>query len=260
MKKRVIIFAVLFLVALVGVSPVLAGPIPPSFVGLPASGESTLGSFFMPGFDLAVDWTVSTYLGGLTDMSNLGNGALGAGGFLYMYQIENITGAPNGPDIFTVTLPFGTGSILGAGFIAGDDLDSLSAFHSAHDIAGEFGDIGASAAGVPLTLQSSTATGFSSTVSVAGGNVSWLFENGSGVRQELLPGHETDTLFLVSTLPPAYGIGGAQDGSLPSPWNSLAVTGQKVPVPTPEPSTLLSLGIGIAMFGALSLRRFQPKL
>jgi hypothetical protein len=61
-------------------------------------------------------------------------------------------------------------------------------------------------------------------------------------------GEESEVLWLLSAMPPTYGIGALSDG-LPSPGTGL------VPVPSPEPTTLALLLMGIVGVNVVRRRR-----
>jgi hypothetical protein len=190
--------------------------------------ESTLGSYPMPGRDLYVDWIVQ-------DAASFGF----AGSYAYLYQLEVPVGTGTKPDIFTVT--FDTSGVIVYGSIAGDDLD-FATFHPAHTVGGE-------GEGYALSTVPAVAT-------LASDNISWSFVGG------LTPGTESMTLFFIDPRPPTLGVGGAQDGSPPSPWSSLATGGELVPIPgDPETheipdggSTVLLLGVALSALGFVAKR------
>jgi hypothetical protein len=220
------------------------------------AGESELPSFIFPAAsDITVDWMVVDYSGGLVDG---GGNPIPAGGYLYLYQIENTSGVAM--DALSITLPFGgAATIIAAGELAGDDIDAATAFHPAHasaiapvddalpgpfpGLAGEEGPFGF--AGV---------TGLLTSVNPVDDNVTWTFN-------PFAAGSETNTLFYLSSKPPIYGNAVAQDSTPPSPWGSLALGGEPLPVPDPtfqipEPSSWVLLAMG-SVVAFLAWRRRQ---
>jgi hypothetical protein len=232
-----------------------AGPIPPLPGPLPVAGESDLPSFIFPlASDFTVDWMVVNYGGGLVDA---GTGLpIPAGGFLYMYQLENTSTVA--ADAFSVTMsPLAIGSVTGSGVIVGDDLDAAGAFHPAHAealfptddaVPGPFPGLGGEEGPFPLAALGS----LSATEDPVGSNVTWTFA-------PLVSGRESDTLFFVSTQPPIYGAAVAQDSTPPSPWGSLAPGGDLVPVPAPvpEPSSIVLVGLGALVLASWAVRARQ---
>jgi hypothetical protein len=73
-------------------------------------------------------------------------------------------------------------------------------------------------------------------------NVTYDFEGTLGI------GQESEVLWLLSAMPPTYGIGALSDG-LPAPGTGL------VPVPSPEPTTLALLLMGIVGVNVVRRRR-----
>ena len=161
---------------------------------------------------------------------NYQNGA----GYLYLYQVENAGGVPI--DAFSVTFDTTAPGLLGAGVLTGDDLDVASALHPAHTVGGEVeGFALASVAALLTTVDPNTVT--------------WTFAPQAA-------GTETDTFFIWHLQPPVYGNAGAQDGSPPSPWASIAPGGTRVPVPNvrvPDSgTTILLLGAALTALGVVS--------
>lgn len=249
------------------VSPALGGPIPPLPVaggypplppGAPISvaGESDLPSFIFPAAsDITVDWMVVNYAGGLVDSSGA---PIPAGGYLYAFQIENTSAVAM--DALSLTFAGGTAPfILGAGQIPGDDLDLPGPSHPAHSDPGGLPD-GPVPGPFPVLVGEEgpfpmvAVTGLLTTINALDDNITWTFN-------PVAAGLETNTLFYVSSKPPIYGNGVAQDSTPPSPWGSLALGGDPLPIPdplatiTPEPSSWVLVGIGAAILGAISARR-----
>ncbi len=117
---RICVATFLCLVVALCAGPLAAGPIPASPSPVPSAGESLLTSSFVNNSSVNVDWEVIPTTGT----------AFAGGLYAYLYQIENTS--TSGVDIFSVSIPAGAiGSILGAGVLANDDLDTLTAFHPA---------------------------------------------------------------------------------------------------------------------------------
>jgi hypothetical protein len=186
-----------------------------------------LTSFIVgPASGINIDWEVIPTTGT----------AFAPGLYAYLYQIENTSKA--GVDAFSVTLaPAGFASVVGAGILAGDNLDLLSLFHPPHDVA-FFPILAGEADPFPLA----PVVGGSTTLNPLDDTVSWTFS-------PIASGTQSDTLYFLSTLPPVYGNAVAQDSIPPSPWGTLAVGAQPVPVPLPEPATWVLAGAGLLAIG-----------
>jgi len=246
-KSLLVMTAVAGLVATMGARS-FAGPLMPplnvdqiaAIPGLQVAGESTIyGLVGVPPSTVPiayVDWLVlgpadytSTVFAPLvTDIF----GSPVALAYIYAYQIEPLI-----EDISIFTVHFAPASITGAGF-SNLDLDLVG-----HD-ASIFSNLGPTPspaeneiAGAPLV----TPTGVEID---PGNNVSWKF-----ATRDLDPGRESYVLWILSDLPPVYGIATAQD-RLPSPGAGT------VPVPSPEPGTFVLLMMGIMGLGGVArLRR-----
>ena len=217
---------------------VFAGPIPPS-PAPPSFGESDLTSFTTPGSVVRVDWMV-------IDASGFGFPGL----FAYLYQVENVSGIDL--DLFTVTFPAGVvpvDEVVSAGIFTTDDLDEETSYHPPHDISGEISE--PTLGNAPKNVSIDVMGGFVS-------NISWTWVIEPQSYDLLKTGTESPTLYFICSFPPTYGVGGANNSTPPSPWNSLATGGQPVPVPSPEPATVLLL-IGALMTGAIVCRRRMTK-
>jgi hypothetical protein len=243
------------LALLAGPWTAIAGPIPVLPGPLPVAGESELPSFIFPlTSDVTVDWMVVDYSGGLVD--GMGN-PIPAGGYLYLYQIENTSGVA----MDALSLTFGPGTaatILAAGELVGDDLDLATALHPAHAAAvaptddaapGPFAGLAGEEGPFPLV----GVTGLLTTVNPVDDNITWTFN-------PLAAGAEANTLYYLSSKPPIYGNAVAQDSTPPSPWGSLAFGGDPLPVPDPtfqipEPSSLVLAALGLAGLGLWRRRR-----
>lgn len=234
------VLAVVFVIA----GPAGAGPIPPSPSPVPSAGESDLLSATAPPDNINVDWMVFQL--------GVGN-AFGApaGSYAYLYQVEN-TQPALGTEInsLSITIPWGTGSVISASSLAGDNLDAATLYHAGHTVVGE--EEGFTFPPSPaITPILATDDGFT---------ITWTFS-------DLRPGYQSDTLFFLSSMPPTYGNAVAQNSSPPSPWvgvlrdESGALlppedrTGDPVPIPIPEPGTLLLLALGLLGLGFLSERK-----
>lgn len=245
--------AALLLAVTLSSTAIFAGPIPAApLAPLPVAGESDLPSFIFPlTSDITVDWIVVDYAGGLIDPES--EEPIPAGGFLYLYQIENTSAVAM--DALSITMgPGGAASVFAAGVLPGDDLDLPGALHPAHSdpmfasdgpVAGPFPIL----AGEEGPFGMAPLSGVLTTVNLADNNVTWTFN-------PLSSGKESDTLFYLSSLPPIYGNGVAQDSTPPSPWGSLAMGGDPVPVPgVPEPGSLALAALGAAAVGLFGRRR-----
>jgi hypothetical protein len=215
-------------------APVQGGPIPASPSPVPSAGESLLTSFIVgAASSLNVDWEVIPTAGT----------AFPGGLYAYLYQIENTSLA--NVDAYSVTVPVNViGTVVGAGILAGDNLDANTLFHPGHNF-GNFPILATEQDPFPFQLL----TGGSASIDVPDHNVTWTFN-------PLVAGNESETLYFLSTMPPTYGNAVAQDSIPPSPWASLAPGGaQPIPVPVPEPAALVLLGFGI--MGLAAGRRFM---
>jgi hypothetical protein len=198
---------------------------------------------------------VVDYQGGVLDGS--GN-PIPAGGYLYLYQIENTSAVAM--DALSITMQAGAELfVTAAGEIPLDDLDAVSLVHPAHagtvnpnddPPGGSFPLLNGEEGPFPLQQL----TGLQTSINLADSNVTWTFN-------PLAAGSESNTLFLLASKPPIYGNAVAQDSTPPSPWGSLAPNGDPLPVPAPidltilpEPSSLVLLGIG-TVAAAVAVRR-----
>jgi hypothetical protein len=212
---------------------VQAGPIPPSPSPVPSAGESLLTSSFIAGNAVNIDWEVIPVSGT----------AFGQGTYAYLYQIENTS--TSGVDIFSVSLPSAVSfnSIVAIGSLANDSLDTLTAFHPAHNastfpiLATEF---------EPAATQN--LTNVNANLNAGDDTATWSFN-------PLAQGFQSTTLYFLSTQPPVYGLATLQDHIPPSPWTSLGPNAQQVPVPVPEPTSVVLLGLGV--LGLVGVRRLQ---
>lgn len=240
MKQHEFVVWVAFPLLLVTtVAPSFAGSIPSAPLVPPVAGESHLTSFIIgPLSKINVDWWVIPTTG--TPFPD--------DAFAYLYQIENTT--TSGVDAFSITLsPGAASSLLAYGVLPGDDLDVASAYHPAHLVGGEEESL-------PFVPLSSVST----TINLSDDTISWTF-NPMGF------GEQSDTLFFVSTDPPIYGNGVAQNSIPPSPWGTLAPGADPLPIPAPpdsivvpEPSSALLALLAIA-FGwrSVNLRRSRRR-
>jgi len=146
--------------------------------------------------------------------------AVGAN-YQYSYEVENPT-TPVGPNHFTVQ--FDTSTLVGVPTFAAGTIVA--------------GGEGYAPGGLPFFVATFSAT-----------SVTWDFSH-------LAAGQETAFIMtFISTLPPVLGVAHADDTTPPSPWSSLAVGGQLVPVPgVPDGGLTMSL-LGFALVGVEGLRR-----
>jgi hypothetical protein len=205
-----------------------AGPIPGSPSPVPSAGESILTSSFTVGSSVNIDWEVIPTTGT----------AFSPGLYAYLYQIENTS--LSGVDIYSVSLPNAGSfnSIISAGVLGGDNLDTLTANHPAHDAA-TFPILATEQEGFALQGLTSVNT----SLDPNDDTVTWTFN-------PLAPGSQSTTLYFLSTQPPTYGNATSQDHIPPSPWTSLGPGAQPVPVPVPEPASIVFLALGFVGFAA----------
>jgi hypothetical protein len=216
-----------------------AGPLLPPLPNTPSSpgvaGESKLAEILTAGDFIRIDWIVQ-------DATPFGF----PGFFAYLYQIENTTGTQEGIRSFNVS--FRTSPQTIAGVLNGDNLDSATAFHVAHNAA-TFPNLGAPppAEVEPNsgTLNPSSAASYSVFISPTG--VSWNINDAN-----IPPGSQSITLFIIDPRSPMYGVGAAQDSGKQWRTGPTLVIGQfgdPVPVPSPEPATLVLLSLGLGIMG-----------
>jgi hypothetical protein len=245
-KGFFIVFGVVLLVA-AGAS---GGPLMPSLSSTPVAGESPLFDVGPAGgtgtITAYVDWMVlgaGDYTG--TGVSGLVSGVFGSdvipvGNWLYAYQVEANT---NGTAQFTVDLADPT-AVLAFGSLMNVDLDTIG-----HDAA-VFANLGP--VPPPAENEGYACCVGSNGFTLSSDNISWGFPEeiigvpGSGFDA----GEESETLYLVATLPPVYNVGQVLDsGSEDFPGSGL------VPSPAPEPASGLLLLLGIGSLAAYYRRR-----
>ncbi len=204
------------LIAMLAAVALTAGLATDSFA-LPMD-ESTLVAYNNPNNIIYIDWMV------------IDAGAINAnyaGSYAYLYQLEVPVAANQGIEQFSVY--FNTvGLVQEVGFLAGDDLDDLTAYHAAHTVGGEY---------EPTSMQAFTGTGYSQ--DILGGSVTWQFDPFSGV-------YESDTMYFIHPNPPTLGDGRALDGTA---WVTDVQGAELVPVPTVPDATATIILLGAAVMG-----------
>jgi len=214
----------------------------------PATGPRADGVINYAVYDnSANDFAAVTGFSG-TATTQFGAGGLGAGRYIYLYQVVNNDPITPEHELTGMHLMVDLASINSAGFL----LDTVF-----RDASGNVGPVGNIRLGLEnpipdVPLPAPNPTGFG-TIAAAIETQSVTANNGDSLRFNFMPGTiPTDSfssvLFVTSGRDPTFGQGRLVDGD---------TTAGFVPVPTPEPGTLALLGLGLPLLGWGYTRRLR---